>query len=455
MATQIFHGAPGSYKSSTAMWFEVLPALRDGRIVVTNLQGIKSVEEISDILEEVFPETARVFRISTSSDKGMDLIRNFYQWLPIGCFLFIDEIQDIYPNDSSFKALNYNYKGEGAFDDVLPDELIAAYHKEQREIKNNVNIDDYTDDLGESLFDERDYLRYPRTLREAFMRHRHHNWDIVLATPDIKEVTGFIRSVCETAFLHTSKDSIPIPYYKRRPMITEHSPKKTGLESQKSKTEKFQKVPLNVFKLYKSTATGKNTKSGLGGSPFTFVMLCSIFGFLACLVFMGVNIASRFTDDKSKSTDINVPKQVYDLPTSDKLVTKKPKNNTDILKENSPKATSFTYRDANVSAITSPSNFVDLPFSAQKIYISAVVSVKNHGFTNYDFIFNLYIDDEVFSVSDEELKKIGFKVFYKNECLTELRNDVRSYYVYCEPRKNLDFIAKTDNPSVINPVDFD
>ena len=46
MATKIFHGPPGSYKASTAMWFEIVPALRQGRVVVSNLQGLKSLDEI-------------------------------------------------------------------------------------------------------------------------------------------------------------------------------------------------------------------------------------------------------------------------------------------------------------------------------------------------------------------------------------------------------------------------
>ena len=78
MATKVFHGPPGSYKSSTAMWFEILPALRAGRVVVTNLQGIVSIEQMQSELKEVFPESARLLRISIGSEEGMLLIRNFF-----------------------------------------------------------------------------------------------------------------------------------------------------------------------------------------------------------------------------------------------------------------------------------------------------------------------------------------------------------------------------------------
>ena len=90
MATKVFHGAPGSYKSSTAMWFEIVPALRSGRVVVTNLQGVKNLEDIQRELKEVFPSTARLFRISKGNDKGMALMRNFFHWLPIGSMIFLD-----------------------------------------------------------------------------------------------------------------------------------------------------------------------------------------------------------------------------------------------------------------------------------------------------------------------------------------------------------------------------
>ena len=40
MAASIFHGPPGSFKSASAFWYEVLPALRAGRVVVTNIEGI-------------------------------------------------------------------------------------------------------------------------------------------------------------------------------------------------------------------------------------------------------------------------------------------------------------------------------------------------------------------------------------------------------------------------------
>jgi zona occludens toxin len=436
MATKVFHGAPGSYKSSTAMWFEIVPALRAGRVVVTNLQGIKDLEDIQRELKEVFPSTARLLRISIGNDTGMLLMRNFFHWLPIGAMIFLDEIQDIYPNDKSFKASDYDYKEEGAFDEFLPDEFAEIYHNEQRKIKSNVNIEDYQDDIGESLFDERDYLRYPRTLRECFMRHRHYNWDILLATPDIKEISSFIRSVCEVAYAHSSKDAIPIPYYKRRPRILEHLPKTNGIKADKNDIVTFKKVPLDVFKLYKSTATGKSTKSGAGQSPITPSVIVGFAFLVAYILYM----VFFFFDDES--TEIaeplanNLPNEILQSSKASTAAVQVVNASVLTTQKSDGEISPFSFRRASVSTVTAPNNFVALPFGATKMYVNAVNTVyfNKHRVTR-DYVFTAYIDGEVLNVGSESLIAMGYKIFFNSDCLVELRSNNHSNYVYCEPTK--------------------
>ncbi|NQZ24502.1 MAG: zonular occludens toxin [Colwellia sp.] len=436
MATKVFHGPPGSYKSSTAMWFEILPALREGRVVVTNLQGICTIEHMQSELKEVFPESARLLRISIGNDEGMLLMRNFFHWLPIGALIFIDEIQDVFPNDKSFKMADYDYVSEGRFDDLLPEDFKELYHREQRQIKNNINVDDYQDDLGNSLFDERDYLRYPRTLRECFMRHRHYNWDILLATPDIKEISAFVRSVCEVAYCHSSKDAIPIPYYKRRPRILEHTPKTNGLSAGKNDIVYFKKVPLDVFKLYKSTATGKNTKSGAGQSPFTPKLLAG-FAFILLYIFYMVFFFFGDDDDKvSASPDNAKTTQIQ----HNSKVSKTGKEDASQVIKNGFKSTltldDVSFRHADVSSIITANNFVNLPFSASSMYISGMSTVRySKHMVSRDFVFTVYRGEDVFSMSSDSLIDMGYKVFYKANCLVELRSDIGSNYLYCEPNK--------------------
>jgi len=436
MSTEIYHGPPGSYKSSTVLWFRLLDALRQGRVVITNLQGLKTIDEIQFELGEIFPATAKIFRISIGHDRGLNLMRNFYQWMPIGAFIFIDEVQDVYPNDKTFKAHDYDNKGEGYFDSQLPVELVELYHKEQREIKDNVDLNEYLDDVGESLFDERGYLRYPRTMRECFMRHRHYNWDIIFATPDIKEVIGFVRSATEKGYAHVSKDAIPIKYFKRRPRVLEHPPKENGMSVKKGDITTHRKIPLDVFKLYKSTATGKNTKSGAGGSPFDWrhkIGLAFVVGYIVFLI-------NFFTDGDDTKEVLSGDK----IPNIQKVDNQKtlPKNKVNN-KENSPlpikdngENTSFVARHGSVSELFANDNNVNLPYNAQSMYLTGLVTeslsknnIKRH------YIFNLLVDGYRHSITSDDLYSLGYKVFYKSDCLVELRAEHSSNFVYCELKK--------------------
>jgi zona occludens toxin len=356
--------------------------------------------------------------------------------LPIGALIFIDEIQDVYPNDKSFKAGDYDYRSEGFFDAHLSTDFVELYHREQRKIKNNIDVDDYLDDLGNSLFDGKDYLRYPRTLRECFMRHRHYNWDILIATPDIKEVSGFVRSVCEIAYCHSSKDAIPIPYYKRRPRILEHMPKTNGLKADKNDIVTFKKIPLDVFKLYKSTATGKSTKSGAGQSPFTFQLVA---GFALILLYIFYMVFFFFDDDSDKVLDSSGKAKIAQIQPSKESFKGSQRVSEKSSKNGSKGAVSIddvSFRDASVSSIIASNNFVGLPYDASKIYVNGITTTTFGRTAVFrDYVFTLYVGGEAFSTNSEVLKSMGYKIFYKSDCMVELRSDVSSNYVYCEPER--------------------
>jgi zona occludens toxin len=265
------------------------------------------------------------------------------------------------------------------------------------------------------------------------MRHRHYNWDILLATPDIKEIAGFIRSVCEVAYCHSSKDAIPIPYYKRRPRILEHLPKSNGTTVGKNDIVSFKKVPLDVFKLYKSTATGNTTKSGAGQSPFTFKLVA---GFAFILLYILYMVFFFFDDDSDKvSVQANKSKatQIQSNKTIDQKFKKSIKKGGGDGVKDMPSIDDVSFRDANVSAIITGNNFVNLPYAASAIYINGITTVThgNHQVSR-DYVFTLYVHDKPFSVSSDSLLDMGYKVFYKKPCLVELRSDIGSNYVYCE-----------------------
>ncbi|MDT9693808.1 zonular occludens toxin domain-containing protein, partial [Streptomyces sp. P9(2023)] len=63
MAITIRTGANGSYKSSYVAYYVILEALKAGRVVVTNLEGMEPLDIIQERLDIEFPTTTRLIRI--------------------------------------------------------------------------------------------------------------------------------------------------------------------------------------------------------------------------------------------------------------------------------------------------------------------------------------------------------------------------------------------------------
>ena len=71
MAIKIKDGANGTFKSAPCFQFDLLPALRAGRSVVTNIEGLMPLELIEKILGEKSPASPRLIRHFTCNDSGV------------------------------------------------------------------------------------------------------------------------------------------------------------------------------------------------------------------------------------------------------------------------------------------------------------------------------------------------------------------------------------------------
>lgn len=282
MAIVIEHGHNGSYKSSSVIWFRLLPALRAGRLVVTNVAGMWPLHKIEEFLGEKFPDTAKLFRVSSQDPKYQELWRRWHHWMPIGAFVFIDECQDIYDRDVFKGQEEYNLKPIDTYSNVLPAEFIQLFKDTLESYKPNTLEECDMDDTGRVVFDERGQIIYPTSPKESFMRHRHYNWDVVFATPDITSIPRPVRACCEVAFSYSSKDSFFLS--RRKPRIYEHNPLDNGIPTKQSVTFK-RRVPLAVHMLYKSTQTGSITKSGQSTGPLSsFKIRLVLFGLMPLLL---------------------------------------------------------------------------------------------------------------------------------------------------------------------------
>lgn len=129
-------GLPGSGKSYTTVANIILPALKNGRIVVTNIP-MKDCES--------FPGKLIQFTNEEAKEAG------FFNKLPKGCIFVLDEVWRIWPAGMTANKINEEHK---------------AYFAEHRHLVN---------DKGESS-------------------------EIVLVSQDLQQIAAFFRSLVETTF---------------------------------------------------------------------------------------------------------------------------------------------------------------------------------------------------------------------------------------------------------------
>ncbi|WP_440053034.1 zonular occludens toxin domain-containing protein (plasmid) [Pseudoalteromonas sp. T1lg65] len=437
MATSIFHGAPGSFKSASAVWFELLPALRAGRLVVTNIEGIKPLDDIERELNETFPDSAKLWRMSSQSESGHKLWRNWYHWMPCGALIIMDEVQDIYPTETTqFKPESCDYQPVQNYQDYLPSDWYQ-YHLDTLE---TYKPDDLTsgdvDDLGIEIFNEHGHIIYPKTLKEAYMRHRKYNWDIICCTPDITSVHKYIRNVSQYAYAHKYFDGLAkIPYFNRRPRIHEHNPKLDGKTPNRADPKKWRKIPIDVHRLYKSTATQSIT--GATGKNF---LLSPMFAFPVVVLTL---CAGYFILYFSGAMDVEKNPQPAQVPTKN--------SKTDI---------STAVNNDPVPAVAREPIHVSLPFDATRAQVSGYHVKFDGEKIEQTAILEFDTPDGLVSLNTFDLKLMGFTVNIMSYCYVIIEHADYKYNAFCKsttPNKptyepaqtepNIDFGFGGDAPS--------
>lgn len=221
MPIKIHHGPPGSFKTSGAMGDDFLREAKAGRVIVTNVRGVsreRVLEEFPDL-----PETFDVIHVDDKSSEGRQKWATWFHWMPHGAFIFIDEVQDIWP-------------------------------KSWREA--NIRALDYPGGVDQATKDDR-----PKDWEQALDKHRHYNWDMTLTTPSYSKVRDDVKSIADMAYKH--KD-LALLGWSGRYIEGAHAADDSGKNASDFVNVQRKKVPPYVFKLYDSTATGvhSTTKSG-------------------------------------------------------------------------------------------------------------------------------------------------------------------------------------------------
>ncbi|NVK21815.1 MAG: hypothetical protein HWD86_04810 [Kangiellaceae bacterium] len=374
MTIHIHHGPNGGYKSSHCVKHYVRQCAYEGRTLITNLRACNNPALIRALIaiheKGSITKPFDIIHLDTeTSDTDLYKMRTFFHWAPKGAFILIDEASDIFPKSMTAKELQqFN----------LPREH------------------------------DRYEGRYPKTVAQAFKKHRHQGWDIALSEPDITTIHDVIRSTTEDAYRHANMAFIGFAGFYQ---TINHSGKNTGeFERNQMALKRWQKIPKHVYQMYQSTADGV-VKDSSAGTPiwknpqilFAFFILVSFF------IYMGGKYAtgrgySRFYDKETQATN-----------TSDQVVSK---------------VGSSEISNVSNRSFSNQNDVGNHPLASYKLSITGVTYFKR----KFEYFFELRSGDNDYSFSHNDFISMGYKVTPRNDCRATILYGSTTFDVYCSPR---------------------
>lgn len=241
MSIKIHHGPNGAYKTSGAIQDDAIPAIREGRTIITNIRGFTRESVFAEMPDT--PPELEVLNLSMESTDDLEKMRRWFMWAPRGAFLIFDETQILFPKSWRDKDLEQ-------FD--FPGGIEEAKQADR-----------------------------PVGWLDAWTRHRHWNWDVVLTTPNIRYIRDDIRLTCEKAYLHANLAVIGVPGRYKEAMhdAQENKPPMDG-----SSIVTIKRIKPSTFRLYQSTATGKVQDTKAGKNLFLSPKVLGLLVFIALLL---------------------------------------------------------------------------------------------------------------------------------------------------------------------------
>lgn len=384
MAIKIHHGPNGAYKTSGAIQDDAIPAIHAGRVIITNIRGFTLDNVLAEFPDA--PKSLEVINLSMESSEDLAKMRSWFMWAPRGAFLIFDETQILFPKSWREKDLEkFDYPGG-----------IEAAKAADR----------------------------PTEWLDAWTRHRHWNWDIVLTTPNIKYIRDEIRLTCEKAYLHSNlgllgpavKFILRSDYKEAMHDAQENRPGADGT------IVEFKKIKPSTFRLYQSTATGVFTDTTAGKSLFASP---KILGLLALIT---LAVGYVLTSDGASIFTCGVSCE-------------------------DGQAASATTALASVGGSGSPAPVAAQPATGAQTDKRPPV-VENHPLAGYTFkvraamsgfrnekardVFLIEVVDKdglYFIQTGDQLKALGYQLTFRSECYIEMRRDAWTGSAICQGRE--------------------
>ncbi len=367
MTAVIYHGPPGSYKTFSVTQDVIVPALKKGRLVVTNIRGLTSIDTIEQALNIQLPDTAQIMALPHTREGFYDIAR-FFHWAPKGALIVMDEGQRIYPTRQKTLAI-FDFPG------------------------------------GKEAAEE---MERPATLEDAFDQHRHHNWDIYITTTHIDKIHREIRNVCEYGYRHRDVTGF-LPWWRNRWKETKHDPSNNGTAPTHAVGQpRVRKADKRVFKCYQSTATGIAQKSSEGKNVFKNPKLIAVIGvMLVSIIFSSSQIAEILARDDTATEETQ---SVEVAPTKNNHSGRRVRNSLDTLADNK-----------NVDIVRR---------LVEKFHVEYLGFITRKKLSVGYFRLTDHESGDWFMVSDQEFKHFNIRSDY-NGCLVSLYDDESYQLVGC------------------------
>ncbi|WP_306331849.1 zonular occludens toxin domain-containing protein [Vibrio injensis] len=433
MAITIRTGANGSYKSSYVAYYVILEALKAGRVVVTNLEGMEPLDIIQDRLDIEFPTTTRLIRIFSRDEKGIDLWQHFFCWCPLGALIVIDECQDIFSKNIGFRMEKVRYRPLSEFLPYLPKDYESFFNSRYTPADMTQLKPCEIDDRGQAEYDDQGRIIYPFTFNEGFMRHRKYNWDIELLSPDWGQIDTAIRACAEQCFFQKGRDAFPLTV--RKPLIYKHAKNTSTPVIPKGKDPNVfpKKIPLDAFLIYKSTSTGVAKQSGalniLTHNPkivIIFIIGLLLAGyFLYALSNLVFGSSTEVQNEEANSTQSSISQSSnvsnQDRSQGDSTVSRRGDSNTS------------NTRPANQSNRLDDLRSLLGLYDIQNLYYTGHTTRRGPDGFKFYVTLEAKTPDGTYYINDSFLTANNIQYVHYDDCLLKLTKDAVDLNVFCKP----------------------
>lgn len=401
MATVIHHGGGvGTYKTFAVIQRHAIPQLQKGRTVVSTIRGFNSTRVIEAVLDIELPESAKIIYVDIDTIEGVRKIRKWWEWVPEGAYIIIDEAQKVYPK--GHKIADYDYPARTQEIDGVEQPLSSA--------------------------EAADFDNRPSGLVHAFTMQRHWNWDLALITPNIRMLIPELKEVTQVAYAHRKMGDL-VPWRKHGWRETKHHPE----ESWKSSiTPPIQyNADKRIYKVYQSTKTGDHKDGGAEQSIFKNPKV------LTLLITIGISVPTFLYMLYGTIFNQGVnPVPVQGNANPQQIPASSRSNHVTPV----PNAT----RSSTTHSVTQFQETTRLEFTQ---HISIIGQIGS------DFIFEFGYPPDTYQLTTQDLTDSGVTVNHVNDCLAFLVTDTQKFRVRC-PLHRRHFEAPKDQEQIpinINP----